>query len=174
MVHGLIFIETVRGPLEILTSSLNFCPNFSSEAPKFGNFQLTSPWIWKFSAHKPLNLEIFSSQAPFSEANISSQAPHFRNPGHTPLPEKSWILPNMQAETNANKMRPQSSRAVQHFVCVYLQAQTEVRSHMTNHNHFDCGKTLNTPIWAPRRGKDGTASGISGLYLWFLHNSSFN
>ena len=33
--------------------SLNFCPNFSSQAPKFGNFQLTSPQIWKFSVHKP-------------------------------------------------------------------------------------------------------------------------
>ena len=64
--------------------SLNFHPNFSSQAPKFGNFQLTSPQIWKFSVHKPPNLEIFSSQAPFSEANISSQAPHFGNQGRTP------------------------------------------------------------------------------------------
>ena len=63
--------------------SLNFHPNFSSQAPKFGNFQLTSPQIWKFSAHKP----------PFSEANVSSQAPHFGNQGRTPLPEKSWVPP---------------------------------------------------------------------------------
>ena len=54
--------------------SLNFHPNFSSQAPKFGSFQLTSPQIWKFSVHKP----------PFSETNISSQPPHFRNPGRTP------------------------------------------------------------------------------------------
>ena len=47
--------------------SLNFHPNFSSQAPKFGNFQLTSPQIWKISAHK----------SPFSEANVSSQPPHF-------------------------------------------------------------------------------------------------
>ena len=53
--------------------SLNFCPNFSSQATKFGNFQLTSPLIWKFSVHKP----------PLSEPNISSQAPHFGNPGCT-------------------------------------------------------------------------------------------
>ena len=59
-------------------NSLNFHPNFSSQAPKFGNFQLTSPQIWKFSAHKP----------PFSEANVISQAPHFGNPGRTHLPEK--------------------------------------------------------------------------------------
>ena len=32
--------------------SLNFCPNFSSQAPKFGNFQLTSSQIWKISVHK--------------------------------------------------------------------------------------------------------------------------
>ena len=56
---------------------------FSSQAPKFGSFQLTSPQIWKFSAHKP----------PFSEANVSSQAPYFGNPGRTPLPEKSWVPP---------------------------------------------------------------------------------
>ena len=62
---------------------LNFHPNFSSQAPKFGNFQLTSPQIWKISARKP----------PFSEANVSSLAPHFGNPGRTPLPEKSWVPP---------------------------------------------------------------------------------
>ena len=56
---------------------------FSSQAPKFGNVQLTSPQIWKFSAHKP----------PFSEANVSSQAPHFGNPGHTPLPEQKLSAP---------------------------------------------------------------------------------
>ena len=63
--------------------SLNFHPNFSSQAPKFGNFQLTSPQIWKFSVHKP----------PFSEVNVSSQAPRFGNPGRTPLPEKKWVPP---------------------------------------------------------------------------------
>ena len=73
--------------------SLNFYQNFSSQAPKFGNFQLSSPQIWKFSAHKPPNLEIFRSQAPFSEASISSQAPHFGNPDCTPLPEKKLSAP---------------------------------------------------------------------------------
>ena len=78
-------------------NSLNFHPNFSSQAPKFGkfssqapkfgNFQLTSPQIWKFSAHKP----------PFSEANVSSQAPHFGNPGRTPLPEKKLSDPPPRA-----------------------------------------------------------------------------
>ena len=74
-------------------NSLNFCPNFSSQAPnleifssqapKFGNFPLTSPQIWKFSAHKP----------PFWEANVSSQALHFGNSGRTPLPEKKLSAP---------------------------------------------------------------------------------
>ena len=54
-------------------NSLNFCPSFSSQASKFGNFPLTSP--------------------PFSEANVSSQAPHFGNPGRTPLPEKKLSAP---------------------------------------------------------------------------------
>ena len=73
--------------------SLNFHPNFStqapnleifsSQAPKFRNFQLTSPQIWKFSAHK----------TPFSEVNVSSQAPHFGNSGRTPLPEKKLSAP---------------------------------------------------------------------------------
>ena len=56
--------------------SLNFCPNLSSPAPKFGNFQLTSPQIWKFSVHKPLNLEIFSSQTPSFRRQISVCKPH--------------------------------------------------------------------------------------------------
>ena len=73
--------------------SLNFHPNFSSQAlnleifssqpPKFGNFQFTSPQIWKFSVHKP----------PFSEAYISSQASHFGNLGRTPSPEKRVSAP---------------------------------------------------------------------------------
>ena len=58
-------------------NNLNFHPNCSSQAPKFGNFSSQAP-----------NWEIFSSQAPFSEANSSLQAPHFGNPGRTPLPEK--------------------------------------------------------------------------------------
>ena len=65
--------------------SLNFCPNLSSQAPKFGNFQLTSPQIWKISAHKP----------PISEAKISSlaQAPLRKSGPHTPTWKKSWVPP---------------------------------------------------------------------------------
>ena len=46
--------------------SLNFCPNFGS-----------GPKIWKFSAHKPPNLEIFSSQAP-KFGNFQFTSPSFR------------------------------------------------------------------------------------------------
>ena len=92
--------------------SLNFCPNSSSQAPKFENFQLTCPQIGKFSVHKPPNMEIFSTQAPkygnfqftstpFSEASISSQAPHFGNLGRTPLPEKKLKCPPPRAILSA-------------------------------------------------------------------------
>ena len=76
--------------------SLNFRPNHSSQAPKFGNFQLTSPQIGKFSVHKPQIWKFSAHKTPFSEASISSRAPHFRNPGRTPLPEKSWVPPRTQ------------------------------------------------------------------------------
>ena len=78
--------------LEILASAASTVTNFHSQAPKFGNFQLTKPQIWKFSVHKPQNLEKFSSQAPpLSEENISSQAPHFGNLSRTPLSEKQKL-----------------------------------------------------------------------------------
>ena len=63
--------------------SLTFHPNFSSQ---LGNFQLTSPQIWKFSVHK----------LPFSEANVNSQALHFENVGRTPLPEKKLECPSLR------------------------------------------------------------------------------
>ena len=77
--------------------SLNLCQNFSSQAPKFGNFQLTSPQIWNFQFTSP-NLESFTSQSPLSEASISSQAPHFGNPGCTPLPEKKLSAPRAHCQ----------------------------------------------------------------------------
>ena len=80
-------LEILASTASIFTQILAHKPPnleiFSSQAPKFGNFQLTSPQIWKFSAHKP----------PFSEANVSSQAPHFGNSGRTPLPEKRLSRP---------------------------------------------------------------------------------
>ena len=74
--------------------SLNFCPNISSQAPKFGNFQLTSPQIGIFSVHKPQNLEIFSSQAPLFRGTYQFTSPSLRKSGpHTPLPEKKLSAP---------------------------------------------------------------------------------
>ena len=70
-------------------NSLNFHPNFSSQAPKFGNFQLTSAQIWKFSAHKPPNLEIFRSQAPLFRGKCQFASPTLRKSGpHTPTWKK--------------------------------------------------------------------------------------
>ena len=51
--------------------SLNFHPNFSSQAPKFGNFQLTSPQIWKFSAHKPPR-----GKCQFASPTLRKSGPH--------------------------------------------------------------------------------------------------
>ena len=69
--------------------SLNFHPNFSSQAPKFENFPLTSPQIWKFSAHKPPNLEIFRSQAPLFRGKCQFASPTLRKSGpHTPTWKK--------------------------------------------------------------------------------------
>ena len=70
-------------------NSLNFHPNFSSQAPKFGNFQLTSPQVWKFLTYKPPNLEIFRSQAPLFRGKCQFATPTLRKPGpHTPTWKK--------------------------------------------------------------------------------------
>ena len=76
--------------------SLNFHPNFSSQVPKFGNFQLTSPQIWKFSAHKPQIWKFLAHKAPLFRGKCQFQAPHFGNPGRTPLPEKSQVPPGLR------------------------------------------------------------------------------
>ena len=70
--------------------SLNFHPNFSSQAPKFGNFPLTSPQICKFSAHKPPNVEIFSSQAP-EFGNFPLTSPPFQRQMSVRKPHTSEI-----------------------------------------------------------------------------------
>ena len=92
-------LEILASTASIFTQILAHKPPnleiFSSQAPKFGNFQLTSPQIWKFSAHKP----------PFSEANVSSQAPHFGNPGRTPLPEKKLSAPSGSWPCNSSGFR---------------------------------------------------------------------
>ena len=83
--------------------SLNFHPNFSSQAPKFGNFQLTSPQIWKFSAHKPPNLEIFRSQAPLFRGKCQFASPTLRKSGpHTP----TWKKLSAPPPRGTNTYRP--------------------------------------------------------------------
>ena len=73
--------------------SLNFHPNLSSHAPKFGNFQLTSPQIWKFSAHKPPNLEISAHKPPF-QRQMSVRKPHTSEiQAAHPYRKKSWVPP---------------------------------------------------------------------------------
>ena len=62
--------------------SLNFCPNFSSQAPKFENFLLTSPQIWKFSVHKPPNGNfqfislLFRGKYQFASPTLRKSGPH--------------------------------------------------------------------------------------------------
>ena len=73
------------GNFSFYSPGLNFRPKFSSQAPKFGNFHSHKPPKW-FG-----NFQFTSS--PFSEASISSQAPHFANPGRTPLPKKKLSAP---------------------------------------------------------------------------------
>ena len=64
--------------------NLNFHPNFSSQAPKFENFQLTSPEIWKCSqAPKFGNFQLkspqiwkFSAHRPPFQRQMSVRNPH--------------------------------------------------------------------------------------------------
>ena len=124
--------------------SFNFHPNFNSQAPKFGNFssqaskfghfQLTSPQILKFSTHKP----------PFSEANVSSQAPHFGNPGRTPLPEKKLSAPPSGFDPTLGKAVAQRICSVVYSDSPFLKSdqynsknQNNMSTHLTirNENH---------------------------------------
>ena len=68
-------------------NSLNFHPNFSSQAPQ----------IWKFSAHKPPNLEIFRSQAPLFRGKCQFASPTLRKSGpHTPTWKKKLSAPRVK------------------------------------------------------------------------------
>ena len=74
--------------------SLKFCPNFSYQASKFRNFQLTSPQILKFSVHKPLNFEIFSSHTSSFRSKYQFTSPTLRKSRpHTPTWKKVECLP---------------------------------------------------------------------------------
>ena len=71
--------------------SLNFCPNFSSQAPKFGNFQLTSPQILNFSAHKPPKFGTFQLTS-LQIWNFSAHKPPFQRQVsvHKPYTSEIW------------------------------------------------------------------------------------
>ena len=82
-----------------------FCPNFSSQAPKFENFELTSPQIWKLSAHNPPNLEIFSSQAPLFRGKYPFASPT--------LASEIWAAhPYLKKKLSAPPPRASISRCV--------------------------------------------------------------
>ena len=67
--------------------SLNFHPNFSSQAPK-----------WKFSAHKPPNLEIFPSQAPLFRGKCQFASPTLQKSGpYTPTWKKVECPPGVKS-----------------------------------------------------------------------------
>ena len=61
---------------------------FSSQAPKFGNFQFTSPQIWKFSVYKPHTLEIQAAHPYLKKSRVPP-------PGNIPLTiyssKVSWV-----------------------------------------------------------------------------------
>ena len=54
---------------------------------------MVQPWLTMVNHATMVNV----SPRPFSEANVSSQAPHFRNPGRTTLPEKKLSAPPPRA-----------------------------------------------------------------------------
>ena len=84
--------------------SLNFCQNFSSQAPNLEIFSSQAPKFGKFSVHKPPNLEIFSSQAPSFRGKYQFASPTLRKSGpHTPT-WKKLSAPPPEAELHICKM----------------------------------------------------------------------
>ena len=77
------------------------------------------------------------------------------------------------AKQNANKMHPRSSRHAVLHACL-SSCSDPSNTLQTNHGFFDREKNLNTQIGAHAKIKDGTGSGISGLYLWGYHMFSID
>ena len=73
--------------------SLNFHPNLSSQAPKFGNFRLTSPQIWNFKLTSP-QIWKFSAHKPPFQRQMSVRKPHTSEirAAH-PYRKKCWVPP---------------------------------------------------------------------------------
>ena len=127
----------------------------ASTASIFTQILAHKPPNLEISAHKPPNLDIFSSQAPqilkfsthkppFSEANVSSQAPHFGNPGRTPLPEKKLSAPPSGFDPTLGKAVAQRICSVVYSDSPFLKSdqynsknQNNMSTHLTirNENH---------------------------------------
>ena len=89
--------------------SLNFRPNLSSQAPKFGNFQLTSPQIGKFSVHKPQIWKFSAHKPPFQRQVL------VRKPRTSEIraavtsawkKKKSWVPPGVLWRVFFNFLEP--------------------------------------------------------------------
>ena len=74
-----------------------FWENFeilASTASIFTQILAHKPQVWKFSAHKPPNLEIFRSQAPLFRGKCQFASPTLRKSGpHTPTWKKKLSAP---------------------------------------------------------------------------------
>ena len=85
-------VEILASTASIFTQiSAHKPPNleiFSSQASKFGNFQFTSPQIWKFSVHKPLFQRQISVRKPHT-SEIRAAHPYLI---------KSWVPPPGSSE----------------------------------------------------------------------------
>ena len=93
----------------------------ASTASIFTQILAHKPQIWKFSAHKPPNLEIFSSQAskfgnfpltsPPFQRQMSVRKPHtLEIRAAHPYLKKSWVPPRGQAQSKKQKVLEQESK----------------------------------------------------------------
>ena len=126
--------------------SLNFHPNFSSQAPTFGIFQLTSPQIGKFSAHKPPNWEIFRSQAPLFRGKCQFASPTLRKSGpHTPTWKKVECPPPrglvIWLSTNIGLIAIKND-TLSLFCFVFLWSCTSLAQFLTPFPHMHTVNTL--------------------------------
>ena len=121
-VQGCAALKTPFSRLSCSSQGSHFKQMSQFTSPPFEKFWILASTASIFPqnlAHKPPNLETFSSQTPkfgnspftspqiwefsvhkppFSEASISSQVPHFGSLGRTPLPEKKLSAPPPRAD----------------------------------------------------------------------------
>ena len=82
------------------------------------------------------------------------------------------FLPTAHAETNLNKMRPQSLRNLRRFTRVYIHTQAAVHMRLTNHGYFDRGKSPNVPLEPHARIKMAQVLG-SRVYICDSNSNTF-